>query len=290
MEEGTTHHAAPASDRLARAVIESLLPAVGTLLIVTALVVLVVGRLEAEELALNTRLIGWRPLGELSGLADVSTAIGRSLVLLLAGLAIAIPLGVGAALAHYLMRSGWSRAALWTVGTVGASLPTFFWAILAQLIVIAGHEAAGGFALPAFGFGIDDRLVLPALVLAARPASYAYRLSVSAIDQVGRGDYVRTARSKGLREGLVLLRHVVPNAAPGIAAALVLSARGALSSLAVVEFFFGWGGAAVSFIQAIIDRDALVAALLVSSLVALSTVLTIASASLAARARAEAIA
>jgi peptide/nickel transport system permease protein len=246
-------------------------------------------RLDAGELHLNTSLLGWRPLGRLATADALLSAVGRSLALLLVTLAGATLLGVAAALLH--ANASWRpvRAGLWLLGTAGASLPTFFWAVAAQLALISLYEGSSKavWLLPHFGFGLDEHLVLPAFALGLRPASYVFRLTASAIDEVRRGEYVRTATAKGLSHAAVMRRHVVPNALPGMAAGTVLGARAALSSLAIVEFFFGWGGAGVSFIQAVVDRNTGVAVALLMMFVVLSSALGAASEALAAR-RAEA--
>jgi ABC-type dipeptide/oligopeptide/nickel transport system permease component len=266
----------------ARAALEAVLAAAVASLAVLALSDALFSRLAADDLSLNHALVGWRPLGELAGPEAVTAAVGRSLLLLGAALAVAFPVAIVLALAHALAASPAVRALLWAIGTVGASLPTVFWAILAQLIVIVAYEGTVGFGLPPTGFGVGEHLVLPSLALAARPAAYAFRLSASAIDEVRNGDHVRTAVAKGLAGRDVLFRHVLPNAATGIAAGGVVAARTALSSLAIVEFIFGWGGAAVSFIQAIFDGDGAVAAVLLTIFVVLSALLAMVSTALAA--------
>lgn len=264
-----------------RAGLEALLAAAIASVAVLALSDVLFSRVETDELSVNWVLVGWLPFGEVTGAGAVSAALGRSFLLLGAAMAVALPLAIAGALAYAVARPA-IRAPLWALGTVGASVPTFFWAIAAQLLVILLHERATGFVLPSFGFGFGEHLILPALALAARPTAYAFRLSVTAIDEVRNGDYVRTAVAKGVAGHDVLLRHVLPNAATGIAAAGVVAARAALSSLLIVEFFFGWGGAAVSFIQAFVSGDGATAAALLTVFVILSALLAMVSGALAA--------
>jgi peptide/nickel transport system permease protein len=105
--------------------------------------------------------------------------------------------------------------------------------------------------LPTAGFGIDDHLVLPALALGIRPAAYIFRLTATAVEEIRHSDYVRTAIAKGLGPRPLLVRHILPNAAPNIIAATVLGTRGALSSLVLIEYVFIWGGAGLTFVQAL---------------------------------------
>jgi len=74
------------------------------------------------------------------------------------------------------------------------------------------------------------------------------------VEEIRHADYVRTAIAKGLSARSLLMRHVLPNAAPNIIAATVFAARGALSSLVIIEFVFIWGGAGLTFVQALGNR------------------------------------
>lgn len=271
------------------ALARALLATAATAFLATLALVLVsdllFARLEAGELHLNTSLLGWRPLGRLATVDALLSAIGRSLALLLVTIAGATVIGIGAALLHATASWRAARGMLWLLGTAGASLPTFFWAVAAQLALISLYEGTSKtvWLLPHFGFGLDEHLILPAFALGLRPASYVFRLTASAIEEVRRGEYVRTATAKGLSQAAVMRRHVVPNALPGMAAGAVLGARAALSSLAIVEFFFGWGGAGVSFIQAVVDGNGGVAAALLTMFIVLSSALGALSEALAAR-------
>jgi ABC-type dipeptide/oligopeptide/nickel transport system permease component len=90
--------------------------------------------------------------------------------------------------------------------------------------------------------------------------AYVFRLSAGALDEMRRRDWVRTAAGKGLDEGTIFRRHILPNAGPVIVAAVVLAAQIALSSLPVIEFVFVWGGIGLSFVQAIASSQAALAA------------------------------
>ena len=109
--------------------------------------------------------------------------------------------------------------------------------------------------LPVGGFGWDLHMVLPVLVLAARPLAQITRMTFVSVGRVLDEDFVRTARSKGLRRDRILLRHVARNAAIPIVTTLGVSLRFSLSSLPVVELFFGWPGAGYMLIKAIASGD-----------------------------------
>lgn len=181
--------------------------------------------------------------------------VTKSLGLLAAALGfatvVAVPLGIWAASRR---RSGWSLLTI-LVSIIGVSVPSFFAALLLQLGAIRLTRLLGHRVLPVGGFGWDRHLILPALVLAARPIAQIYRVTYVTISDILEQDYVRTARSKGLRELLVMGRHVVRNAAIPILTTVGLSLRFSLSSLPVVEFFFGWPGVGYTLLKSISKRD-----------------------------------
>jgi ABC-type dipeptide/oligopeptide/nickel transport system permease component len=124
------------------------------------------------------------------------------------------------------------------------------------------------------------------LALGLRPAAYIFRLTAIAVEDVRQADYVRTAVAKGLGARLLLLRHVLPNVAPNIIAATVLATRGALSSLVLIEYVYIWGGAGLTFVQALGDRRLELAAALALSFAIGSTLLTVAAQAARSRVRA----
>jgi peptide/nickel transport system permease protein len=169
------------------------------------------------------------------------------------------------------------KAIAWSVSTLAASLPAFFWAVAIELAMVLIWVQMGIRFLPIAGFGIDDHLVLPALALGIRPAAYIFRLTATAVEEIRHTDYVRTAIAKGLGARQILPRHVLPNAAPNIIAATVLGARGALSSLVLIEYVFIWGGAGLTFVQALGNRRLDVATALALSFAVGSALLSLAA-------------
>lgn len=191
--------------------------------------------------------------------------LGRSLGLLGVSLLFAafvgVTLGVWAATRRHSNRS----LPILLASIIGVSAPSFFVALLLQMLLIQWTRRMGGPLLPIGGFGWDKHLILPALVLAARPIAQITRVTFVTVGNVLSEDYVRTARSKGLRAYQVMGAHVFRNAAVPILTTVGLSLRFMLSSLPVVEFFFGWPGAGFTLLRAISRSDeSLAIALLVS--------------------------
>lgn len=206
---------------------------------------------DLDTLTLNVLLRGSDPFQGLGIPQALPLALSRSLVLVAAALAGALVVGLGAGAAYALSSSPLVRSAAWGAGTVGVSLPSFFWAMLLQLAVVLWYVRTRSVLLPTAGFGLDQHLILPAVALGMRPAAYLFRTTATALEEVRHGDYVRSARAKGLPESVIARRHIFPNAAPAIAGGLGLALRSALSSLAIVEYVFAWHGAGFGFIHAV---------------------------------------
>ncbi len=196
----------------------------------------------------------------------VSETLPRSLGLLAVALGGAAIIGVALGTLASRQRSSLILLGILLLSLIGISLPTFFTALLLQLGVINITRWQGSTFLPVGGFGWDTHLILPALVLAARPIAQITRVTQTTLSTIWREDYVRTAHSKGLREYIIWLRHVWPNVAIPVLTTVVSSLRFALSSLPVVELYFGWPGIGLTLLRAIARRDDLLTVALAISL------------------------
>ena len=191
----------------------------------------------------------------------LSRSLGLLAVTFLISIAIGVPLGVAAALRRH------SRVAtgILIISFVGVSMPSFFAALFLQMAAIQYTRTFGQAIVPVGGFGWDKHLVLPMLVLAARPIAQLTRVTFVSVSEVLDRDFVRVAHSKGLRRSYILLRHIFRNAAVPILTTIAVLLRFSLSSLPVVEVYFGWGGMGQNLLQAIFNVDkSLTTALLIS--------------------------
>jgi ABC-type dipeptide/oligopeptide/nickel transport system permease component len=224
-------------------------PAAGKALVRT---VTYVGRLARGDLGLtsagsDTALP--RAVGEV-----VLERLPRSLGLL--GISLAFAGGVGVLLGVLAARGRGRRSLFILLATlIGISVPSFFAAFLMQWALVAFARQAGRSLLPVGGFGWDVHLILPAIVLAARPIAQITRIAFLSVREVLEQDYVRTARSKGLRQRQVMAVHVMRNAAIPILTTIAVSLRFSLSSLPLVELYFGWPGVGFTLLKGISQRD-----------------------------------
>lgn len=185
----------------------------------------------------------------------ITETLPRTLGLLGASLGISALIGVIAGVFAATRRN--ERSSLFVIlSTVaGMSVPSFFAALILQLIVLSIFRALGVLVLPLGGFGWDAHIILPALVIAARPIAQTTRITYVKMRDVLHQDYVRTAYSKGLGQRQVIIRHAVRNAAIPILTTLTVSLRFSLSSLPLVEYFFGWPGVGFTLLKSISQQD-----------------------------------
>jgi ABC-type dipeptide/oligopeptide/nickel transport system permease component len=161
-------------------------------------------------------------------------------------LVVAVPVGVLSA----IRRNSWLDQSAMGVALVGQSAPTFFVGILFILIL---SIKVGWF--PTSGRGDWRHLVLPALTLGLFAMASMARVTRSAVLEVLRADYVRTARAKGLAERLVVAKHTLKNAAIPIVTITGLQFGGLLGGAVVTETVFAWPGIGRLAIQSIYNRD-----------------------------------
>ncbi len=109
--------------------------------------------------------------------------------------------------------------------------------------------------LPSFGRDGFSSLVLPAIALGFAGMGQLVRLTRSAVLDVRRADYVRTAHAKGLRAARVSLRHVLPNVAIPIISVLGIQFTYLLGGSVYIEVVFAWPGLGSLLEAAIRDAD-----------------------------------
>jgi peptide/nickel transport system permease protein len=208
---------------------------------------------------------------------DLATFAPATLELALAAAAIAGLLGVGLG----LLLAGGGRVARWLriVLIGGASVPTFLTALVAILLFYstlhllpASGRVSDTLVLPSgptklllidsllhgepnLFWSALTHLVMPAFTLALLPALAIARTLATSCEKVLREDYVRTARSKGLGERTVLLRHALRNASGPALTMSGLQFGLLLGGIVVVEQIFAWPGLGLYLDQSIAYAD-----------------------------------
>ena len=143
---------------------------------------------------------------------------------------------------------------------VGISVPSFFLGmmmILCFAVNLRWVPASGMYALYGGGDLPDllHHLVMPATALAVVATGVVARMSRSAMLEVLRLDFIRTARAKGVRERRVITRHALRYAIVSILPVLGLQAGFVLSGAVYIEIVFQWPGIGRMLVDAILTRD-----------------------------------
>ncbi|GAC1457155.1 MAG: hypothetical protein NVSMB8_04560 [Candidatus Limnocylindrales bacterium] len=210
-------------------------------------------------------------------------AYPKSMVLVLIAIGAATILGIATGIAAAAVRTARARGAVLGVTILAISTPSF---LLAVAMVMLSGEMTSRFGVrlwPSFGFGWDDHLIVPSIVLGARPFAQIASITYVSVAEILRLDYIRTARSKGLVESVILGRHALGNAAVPIIGAVAIGLSIALSTLPVVEVFFSWPGLGFALLLAIRRFDAATAGTLLGALAITIAVLRMALDAVAAR-------
>ena len=143
---------------------------------------------------------------------------------------------------------------------VGISVPSFFLGMMMILyfaVNLLWVPASGMYALYGGGDLSDllHHLVMPATALAVVATGVVARMSRSAMLEVLRLDFIRTARAKGVRERRVITRHALRYAIVSILPVLGLQAGFVLSGAVYIEIVFQWPGIGRMLVDAILTRD-----------------------------------
>ena len=169
-------------------------------------------------------------------------------------IAVALPLGVYAATRH--RRAGDYAAML--VSQLGIAVPAFWSGLLLILLfsVRLGWFRSGGFDGWSAGVVAGVKaLLLPAIALGAFQAAVLVRATRSAVLDVLREDYVRTARAKGVAEGRVVARHALRNAMIPIVTVMGIQLGQLIAGAIVLESVFALPGLGRLALVAIGARD-----------------------------------
>ena len=172
--------------------------------------------------------------------------------LLIGSMAILIALGIGipAGIVSALRRGGWQDKTAMVVATFGITIPNY---VIATLMVYVFAYRLG-IVTVGFWEGFSTA-VLPAITLAGYPTAFISRLTRSSMLEVIQQDYIRTARSKGLRERTVVYIHALKNAVIPVVTYLGPLAAGILTGSFVVEQIYGVPGLGTFFVTSIQNRD-----------------------------------
>ena len=181
-------------------------------------------------------------------------SIELAILATLFAVALAIPLGVVAA----VKQDSWVDYAIRVFSIGGLAMPSFWIGIMMVLITLT----LWGWAPPVvFTPLFDDPvanlagLILPAVAVGYRYSAVSMRMTRSTVLEVLREDYVRTARAKGLRETIVVVRHALRNALLPVVTVVSLEFAFLIGGLVVTEQVFNLNGIGKLLVDAVAHRD-----------------------------------
>jgi peptide/nickel transport system permease protein len=167
---------------------------------------------------------------------------------------LAIPLGILAA----LRQDTWVDYAVRIFSIAGLAMPSFWLGIVLILTLLIVFKWLPPMVYTPFW--VDpwqnlQQLIWPAVAVGYRYSVVATRMTRSAMLEVLREDYIRTARAKGLWTKLILSRHALKNALLPVLTVIALEFAFLLGGLVVTEQVFNLNGLGLLFVQAIAHRD-----------------------------------
>ncbi|MFQ5343534.1 MAG: ABC transporter permease [Anaerolineae bacterium] len=173
-----------------------------------------------------------------------------TLELALASVVLAILLSIPVGVIAAVKRGSLYDNVCMVVSLLGQSIPTFWLGVMAVIVFAVRLKL-----LPTSGRGGLQHLILPSFSLAAYSMARLVRVTRSGMLDVLGEDYIRTARSKGLREGIVIYRHALRNAAIPVVALIGYMFAALVGGSIVIEMVFAWPGIGRLLVQAVSARD-----------------------------------
>lgn len=188
---------------------------------------------------------------------EIATRFPFTLELAVASLLLSITIGVAAGIVAAIRpNTAYDYGA--TLGALaGISAPTFWLGLLLMLFFAyyLGWLPASGRGGPVWSMAGLQTMIMPALALGTPSTAIIARLTRSSLLEVLRQDYVRTARSKGLREQIVIARHALRNALIPVITVVGLRLGALLGGAVITEQVFAWPGIGTLIVTAILTRD-----------------------------------
>jgi peptide/nickel transport system permease protein len=167
---------------------------------------------------------------------------------------LAVPLGVLAA----LKQDTWVDYGVRVFSIAGLAMPSFWLGIVLILVMLVVFKWLPPMVYTPFWVDPWEnikQLIWPALAVGYRYSAVATRMTRSAMLEVLREDYIRTARAKGLLRKVILSRHALKNALLPVVTVIAIEFAFLIGGLVVTEQVFNLNGIGLLFVQAVAHRD-----------------------------------
>jgi peptide/nickel transport system permease protein len=199
--------------------------------------------------SIRTRLPIGRMLQE-----KLPVTIELAILSMLVAIALGMPIGIIAA----LKRGTAVDYGASVLGLAGLSIPNFWLGIMLILLfsVNLGWLPAGGYVPPSESLWLNIKsMIMPSLVLGTGTAAILMRHARSAMLGSLKQDYIRTARAKGVKERVIVLRHALPNALIPVVTLGTLQFGELLAGAVLTEQVFGIPGFGKMIVDGVFSRD-----------------------------------
>jgi peptide/nickel transport system permease protein len=190
-------------------------------------------------------------------LAEILASVPSSASLAVAGMAIAIAVGVPLGVIAAVRQGSVVDVAVMLIALLGISFPVFWVGITAILLLshaLGLFPALGATSEPGFWKGLHH-LALPALVLGLSVAAYIARLTRSAMLEVLGQDHIRVARAMGVPEWRIVWKLALRNALVPVLAVIGVTFAWSLGNAILVEAVFSRPGLGSTILKAVLARD-----------------------------------
>ena len=183
-------------------------------------------------------------VGRISVAEAIAVPFRNSLVLVGVALLVTVVLGILIGLLAISPRSKRLSSGGLFFLSAGSSMPGFIFGgvLLSAMVYQVFFSDATRTFLPISGYGLDEHLILPVLVLALQPTLHLAKVIAGLLENELQKDYIQVARSKGLSWGRLLWSHAIPNMISPMLVTIGESIRLMLGALVIVEAIFIWPG------------------------------------------------
>jgi len=181
---------------------------------------------------------------------EVWARLPNTVLLAMVAITLACLFGIPAGIISAVRPYTWADYMVTSTALFGISMPVFW---LGLMLVVVFSLILGW--LPAGGTGSWKHTILPSLTLAAFVVAFIARMTRASLMEVLSQDYTTTARSKGLKEQVVIIKHALKNALIPIITVVGLQFGLLLGGAVLTETVFAWPGVGRLIVDSILARD-----------------------------------
>lgn len=181
---------------------------------------------------------------------EIWARLPNTMLLAVAAISLACLFGIPAGIISAVRPYTWMDYLFTTIALFGISMPVFWLGLMLMVIFSITLQW-----LPAGGTGSWKHMILPSFTLAAFVVAFITRMTRASMIEALSQDYTTTARSKGLKEQVVIVKHALKNALIPIITVVGLQFGLLLGGAVLTETVFAWPGLGRLIVESILARD-----------------------------------